>query len=71
MRYRNPPSSGCVHSNVIHGETGVVGKRRIISQTFHSNSIIIDLQAMSHRQNQEKNNMNEPLQYQITGVDND
>ena len=57
--------------NVTRGDPEVVGKRRITSQTFHSNSIIIDLQAMPHRQNQEKSNMNELLQYQITGVDND
>ena len=56
--------------NVTYQVTVGTGKRRTTSQTLCHNSIIIYFQAMPHRQNQEKSNMDELLQYQIVGMDN-
>ena len=52
------------------GDPGVVGKRRITSQTFYYNSTIIHFQTMPHRQNQEESKMEENLQQEIDGLKN-
>jgi hypothetical protein len=56
---------------MINVTTVGTGKRRTTSQTLCHNSIIIHFQAMPRRQNQEKSNMDELLQYKIVGINDD